>query len=159
MWKPRNRIQEAIARLVEARTTFATAHRLSTLKNADRLIILKDGEIAELGIHDEFPEKEGELHRLVQAYQEISKVRTVERRYWSKAMLLSTHHSDNESSSERPASRRPASSEAAADLHVLDPLSLAFRREANRLQMCPEGEEEWQQVTLVRLFALSEPER
>ena len=74
-------------------------------------------------------------------------------------MLLSTHHSDNQSSSETPTSSPPASSEAAADLHVLEPSSLAFRGEANRLQMRQAGEEEWQEVTLVRLFALSEPER
>lgn len=45
-------IQEAIARLVKGRTTFAIAHRLATLKNADRLIILKEGEITEMGTHD-----------------------------------------------------------------------------------------------------------
>jgi ATP-binding cassette subfamily B protein len=72
-------IQEAIVRLVEGRTTFAIAHRLSTLKNAGRLIVLKDGQIAEIGTHDELLAKEGEFHRLVQTYQEISKVRAVER--------------------------------------------------------------------------------
>ena len=73
-------IQEAIARLVTGRTTFAIAHRLSTLKNADRLIVLKDGEIAEMGTHDELlQKKDGEFHRLVQTYQEISKVRAVQR--------------------------------------------------------------------------------
>ncbi len=72
-------IQEAIERLVESRTTFAIAHRLSTLKNADRLIVLKDGEIAEIGSHDQLISAEGEFHRLVQTYQEISKVSAVER--------------------------------------------------------------------------------
>lgn len=72
-------IQEAIARLVKGRTTFAIAHRLSTLKNADRLFVLKGGEIVEMGTHDELLAKEGEFHRLVQAYQEISKIRAVER--------------------------------------------------------------------------------
>jgi ATP-binding cassette subfamily B protein len=72
-------IQEGIARLVKGRTTFAIAHRLSTLKNADRLLVLKEGEVAEQGTHDELMEKEGEFHRLVQTYQEISKVRAVER--------------------------------------------------------------------------------
>jgi len=73
-------IQEATARLIKGRTTFAIAHRLSTLKNAHRLIVLKDGEIVEIGTHDELLAKEdGEFHRLVQMYQEISKVRAVER--------------------------------------------------------------------------------
>jgi len=73
-------IQEATARLIKGRTTFAIAHRLSTLKNANRLIVLKDGAIVEIGTHDELLAKEeGEFHRLVQMYQEISKVQAVQR--------------------------------------------------------------------------------
>lgn len=73
-------IQEATVRLIKGRTTFAIAHRLSTLKNANRLIVLKGGEIAEIGTHDELLAKEeGEFRRLVQMYQEISKVQAVQR--------------------------------------------------------------------------------
>ena len=73
-------IQDAIERLVRGRTTFAIAHRLSTLKNADRLIVLKNGEITEMGTHDELMEKEdGEFKKLVQTYQEISKVHALQR--------------------------------------------------------------------------------
>jgi ATP-binding cassette subfamily B protein len=46
-------IQEAMDRLVHGRTTIAIAHRLSTLRNADRLIVLDAGEIIEQGTHDE----------------------------------------------------------------------------------------------------------
>ena len=72
-------IQEAISRLVKGRTTFAIAHRLSTLKNADRLIVLKEGAVTEIGTHDELIAKEGEFAKLVKTYQEISKVREVAR--------------------------------------------------------------------------------
>src|SRR5262249_59299159 len=44
-------IQDAIARLIRGRTTFAIAHRLSTLRNATRLVVLKDGKVAEVGAH------------------------------------------------------------------------------------------------------------
>ncbi len=75
-----SQIQQAIERLVTGRTTFAIAHRLSTLKNADRLLVLKDGEVVESGTHDELlAMPDGEFHRLVKTYQEISKVREVAR--------------------------------------------------------------------------------
>jgi len=72
-------IQEAIARLTRGRTTFAIAHRLSTLRNANRLVVLKQGKIEEVGTHDELLEKKGEFHRLVQMQQEMSRMREVVR--------------------------------------------------------------------------------
>ena len=73
-------VQEAIGRLVKGRTTFAIAHRLATLRNADRLVVLKNGEIVETGTHDELLAKaDGEFGRLVKTYQEISKVRAIDR--------------------------------------------------------------------------------
>ena len=73
-------IQEAVERLVAGRTTIAIAHRLSTLKHAHRLMVLKDGELIECGTHDELMAKEnGEFARLVKTYQDISRVRAIER--------------------------------------------------------------------------------
>jgi len=67
-------IQDAIARLVKGRTTFAIAHRLSTLRHADRLLVLKDGKLAESGTHAELLEKKGEFHRLVEMQQKLSTI-------------------------------------------------------------------------------------
>lgn len=67
-------IQEALARLVKGRTTFAIAHRLSTLKNADRLLVLDHGKLAELGTHEELMEKEGVYYNLVMAQQKMSRL-------------------------------------------------------------------------------------
>jgi len=56
-------IQEALQRLVKGRTTFIVAHRLSTIRNADRIIVLKNGSIVEHGTHDELMRSKGEFYR------------------------------------------------------------------------------------------------
>jgi ATP-binding cassette, subfamily B, bacterial len=69
-----SQIQEAIRRLVKGRTTFAIAHRLSTLRHADRLVVLKAGEIAEVGTHQQLLDQKGEFFRLVDVQQAMSKI-------------------------------------------------------------------------------------
>ncbi len=67
-------IQDALQRLTENRTTFAIAHRLSTLRNATRLIVLDKGTIAESGTHDELIRKQGIYFGLVMAQRQMSKM-------------------------------------------------------------------------------------
>ena len=67
-------IQEALERLIKGRTTFAIAHRLSTLRHATRLLCINDGKVAEMGTHDELMAKEGVYYRLVMAQRETSKI-------------------------------------------------------------------------------------
>jgi ABC-type multidrug transport system fused ATPase/permease subunit len=46
-------IQQALAELLKGRTAFVIAHRLRTVRNADQIIVLRDGRVAEQGTHDE----------------------------------------------------------------------------------------------------------
>jgi ATP-binding cassette subfamily B protein len=67
-------IQEAIQRLTAGRTTFAIAHRLSTLRNADRLIVLDRGQIVEMGTHAELMEQKGEFFKLVETQSAVTQI-------------------------------------------------------------------------------------
>lgn len=68
-------IQEALDTLTRGRTTIAIAHRLSTLRNADYLVVLEQGRIVEEGSHDELMEKEGAYHSLVRKHDEALKMK------------------------------------------------------------------------------------
>ena len=68
------KIQAAIARLVKGRTTFAIAHRLSTLRNADRLVVLDDGQVAEMGTHEDLMDRKGIFYNLVHTQQQTSAI-------------------------------------------------------------------------------------
>ena len=52
-------IQQAIAGIAGKRTIIAIAHRLSTIRNADRILVIENGRVAETGTHDELVEKGG----------------------------------------------------------------------------------------------------
>ena len=65
-------IQDAINKLTKDRTSFAIAHRLSTLRNADRLIVLDKGHLVEFGTHQELLELKGFYWRLVMAQRQDS---------------------------------------------------------------------------------------
>ena len=64
-------IQKALERLTKGRTTFAIAHRLSTLKNADRLLVIDNHRIAEIGSHEELIAQKGIYYGLIKAQLEM----------------------------------------------------------------------------------------
>jgi ATP-binding cassette, subfamily B, bacterial len=70
-------IQAALENLIKGRTTIAIAHRLSTLRRADRLVVLEQGRFAEIGSHDELLQTPGSYARLHQAQLEMANGRAV----------------------------------------------------------------------------------
>ncbi|NLB59648.1 MAG: ABC transporter ATP-binding protein [Lentisphaerae bacterium] len=67
-------IQEALTRIMRGRTTFVIAHRLSTLRNADRLVLLQKGQIVEMGTHEDLWQRSKDFRRLVKMQQEMSTI-------------------------------------------------------------------------------------
>jgi len=65
-------IQEALDVLVQGRTTIAIAHRISTLRKANRIIVLEKGRITEIGNHEELLAKKGTYYRLNQAQKQLT---------------------------------------------------------------------------------------
>lgn len=61
------KIQQAFAKLMEGRTTFIVAHRLSTIREADVILVMKDGKIIEQGNHEVLMKKEGFYHHLYES--------------------------------------------------------------------------------------------
>ncbi len=70
-------IQEAINGLIRGRTTIAIAHRLSTLRNAHRLVVLSEGKLAEIGTHDELLENKGIYADLIKSHTEMNALQSV----------------------------------------------------------------------------------
>ncbi len=68
-------VQEALKNLCRDRTTIAIAHRLSTLRNATKLLVLDKKRVAEIGTHEELMEKGGIYHSLVLAQRDLGRVK------------------------------------------------------------------------------------
>lgn len=64
------KIQEAMLELMKGRTSFVIAHRLSTIRNADKILVIDNGEIVEAGTHQELLAKEGKYYELYTGIQE-----------------------------------------------------------------------------------------
>ncbi len=141
-------IQEALAVLVRGRTTIAIAHRLSTLRNADRILAFDRGRLVEQGTHAELLAADGIYARLVRIQTQVSKQPTVD------ALLV-----------EEATAREPAPAETAAPpapgIVWLDPAAHRFRigpQERIELWAAAGTAPEAAGLFVVRTFPASHPE-
>ena len=141
-------IQEALAVLVKGRTTIAIAHRLSTLRNADRILAFDRGRLVEQGTHAELLAADGIYARLVRIQTQVSKQPTVD------TLLV-----------EDETAREPAAVEAAtpppAGIVWLDPTAHRFRigpQERIELWTTEGAAPEAAGLFVVRTFPASHPE-
>lgn len=72
-------IQEALVRLTRGRTTIAIAHRLSTLRNADRILVFDRGNLAEEGTHEQLLQQDGIYARMVKIQTQVTKHPSIDR--------------------------------------------------------------------------------
>ena len=79
-------IQDALKRITEGRTTIAIAHRLSTLKNSDRIFVVDVGRIVEQGTHHELLAINGIYHNLVKIQTELSSEKNIDQLVVQKAL-------------------------------------------------------------------------
>jgi subfamily B ATP-binding cassette protein MsbA len=59
-------VQEALIKMMKSRTSLVIAHRLSTIQNADLIVVLQNGKIAEKGTHEELIAKNGTYKKLIE---------------------------------------------------------------------------------------------
>ena len=71
-------IQASLEKLIQGRTTISIAHRLSTLRNADRLIVLDNGRLVESGTHEELVQQRGVYYKLLQLQSKALAMRGIE---------------------------------------------------------------------------------
>ncbi len=67
-------VQESLKELTRGRTTFTIAHRLTTIKNADSILVLTEDGIVEKGSHEELLQEEGVYYDLYQMYRELDEL-------------------------------------------------------------------------------------
>lgn len=64
-------IQQALERLMAGRTTILIAHRLSTVIKADRIVVMEDGRVAEMGTHEELLAKDSVYSHLIASQHDV----------------------------------------------------------------------------------------
>jgi ATP-binding cassette subfamily B protein len=164
-------IQEALEVLIRGRTTIAIAHRLSTLRNADRILVFDRGQLVEQGSHVELLELDGVYAKLVRIQTQVSKDpnvdRLMHRLHDSDAENLSESRLTADSNRNRIMTKTHASADTSLEetsinapnmLRWLQPKNTDFRYSAHQQLECWNDEEcLGKSVFAVRTFPASHP--
>ena len=160
-------IQEALEVLTQGRTTVAIAHRLSTLRNADRILVFDRGQLVEQGSHSELLALDGTYARLVRIQTQVSKDQNVDRllHAFNPEQAVTTEKTGVESSDSSGlasgALDLPVDSAQQRErpaLNWLDPLEYSFRRGGHgQLELWREEEKLGSGVFILRAFPASHP--
>ncbi|MCY2982775.1 MAG: DUF1854 domain-containing protein [Planctomycetota bacterium] len=156
-------IQEALEVLVRGRTTIAIAHRLSTLRNADRILVFDRGRLIEHGTHAELLSADGTYARLVRIQTQVSKDPNVDKLLWN-AENTKTDDSQIDTSvvPERPRSDLDASEAKsnAASIDWLSPDRTQLKHgPLHRTELWIDGECIAESVFAVSAFPATQPDR
>ena len=148
-------IQEALAVLVRGRTTIAIAHRLSTLRNADRILAFDRGRLVEQGTHAELLTRDGIYARLVRIQTQVTKQPSVD------ALLAErdkVRGGDAPPPAAEPSSPTPSPSPAGG-IRWLDPTRHRFLRgDHDRIALTEDGLPLAAAAFIVRTFPATQPE-
>ncbi len=163
-------IQEALEVLTERRTTVAIAHRLSTLRNADRILVFDRGQLVEQGSHAELLSLDGTYARLVRIQTQVSKDQNVDRlmnRFQpsEKTLVQAASSEDTESDTggvatlvEAEKDPKPERSRPRPTLNWLLPDQHSFRRGSHgQLELWQSEDRLGSGVFILRTFPASHP--
>lgn len=149
-------IQKALESLSLGRTTIAIAHRLSTLRNCDRILVFEEGILREQGTHEELLALRGIYHKLVQIQTQLTSDRDTSvdslkaQEELQKAEEVKERHKPEQRDQERPRGPVPA-------LRHLDPKKLhCYGMDEGGLHVAY-GTEEYEHVRAYRCFPISHP--
>ena len=159
-------IQEALEVLVRGRTTIAIAHRLSTLRNADRILVFDRGRMIEHGTHAELLSADGTYARLVRIQTQVSKDPNVDKLLWnaenpkpSSVVDGKAEKNQAEKNKEGEAETDAAKQNAAA-IHWLEPHRTELRLgKLHRTEVWIDGECVADSVFAVASFPATQPDR
>lgn len=170
-------IQDALSVLIRGRTTIAIAHRLSTLRNADRILVFDQGRLIESGTHAELLSMEGTYARLVRIQTSVTKHPNIDRLLHSEASeaarSIHAHAAEGESESSTSTAVLEAGDALAGEdvgsnteseppkppaLKWLLPVATEFRGGSHdRIELWVDGQREASNVFVVRTFPASRP--